>query len=588
MKTSPLRSMWVKTFIQIFILMALPIVVVTYFATHISQSTLIEQKRQSDLGVLHALSSNLSTLLESVEMIGQIVVADEDVKDFLREALSTAYSDRNLYYIDLDASSVLRGYLAADILSAVSLLNMDGMIVGEQILCRRRLSWNLNPTFMERVQDDVPTWSYPMTIEFIETGETVRAMSVLNPVVDNDALLGFVVLHIDTYYIQRLLADKADEIFVLDSSDIKAIVASPFDIPFFEGFYSVRRINYRLLREDSSVIVSSDGQQMIVTTMMHPQSHLQLVLVSSFDDIHQEIEDQYPSFFIIGVLALAFSIVAASVIAITTVSPVIRLEKVMQRVMKGDSSVRYKVTSKDEIAALGITFNSLLDEIYIEQELKRNMQLQMIQEQVRPHFLYNILEMVSSLIRDGMHNEALTSILGLAKFYRISLNNGYDIIRIEQDIELLEIYLQLQRLRYTEFMDFTLSFHPSIMSYNIPKLTLQPIIENAIYHGLKSSREKGLLCVVGYKEYDQIVFEIYDNGKGMDEEELAKASALLTDPDNKEAENHFGLASVSKRLNLFSGGKATLRIESEKDKYTNVTISFPVDGGYDNEKSSDC
>jgi len=83
--------------------------------------------------------------------------------------------------------------------------------------------------------------------------------------------------------------------------------------------------------------------------------------------------------------------------------------------------------------------------------------------------------------------------------------------------------------------------------------------------------------VVGYKEYNKVVFEIYDNGKGMNAEELARASALLAESDNKEAEKHFGLASVSKRLNIFCDGKAELRIESEKGKYTNVTISFPVE-----------
>ena len=175
-----------------------------------------------------------------------------------------------------------------------------------------------------------------------------------------------------------------------------------------------------------------------------------------------------------------------------------------------------------------------------------------------------------------MGQEALGAIHSLAKFYRISLSSGSDIIEIGQEIALTESYLMLQKLRYIEFMDYKIAMDPNLLTFVIPKLTLQPLVENAIYHGLKAKRPKGVLSVSGVLSENEAVFEVYDNGQGMDKTQLDELRAMIDNPDEIKTSSHFGLVSVIQRLNLFCGGQAKMTIDSKPGEYTSVRLSFPA------------
>ena len=261
---------------------------------------------------------------------------------------------------------------------------------------------------------------------------------------------------------------------------------------------------------------------------------------------------------------------------------IVTLRHVMNRVKEGDFSIRYEPKTKDEIAELGITFNSLLDRIQElmlqqknNQKAKRKMELQMIQEQIKPHFLYNVLEMINSMIRCSMTQNALSAVESLASFYRISLSRGSDIISVDREIQVTENYLSLQKMRYIEFMDYILAFSPRIRNYIIPKLTLQPLIENSIYHGIKEKGDKGIVCVSGYIDDGRVILEVFDTGTGIPPEKLDELRRMV-DSNVSEPENHFGLVSVIRRLNIHYNDQASLKIESKYGEYTCVTISFPA------------
>ena len=175
-----------------------------------------------------------------------------------------------------------------------------------------------------------------------------------------------------------------------------------------------------------------------------------------------------------------------------------------------------------------------------------------------------------------MNREALGAILSLSKFYRISLSSGSDIIGIEQEIQLTDSYLTLQKLRYIEFMDYKIVVDPNLLTFAIPKLTLQPLVENAIYHGLKAKRPKGVLSVSGVLSEGEAVFEVYDSGQGMDEEKLKALRVALKHPEDAQISSHFGLISVIQRLNLFCGGRAKVSIDSRLGEYTSVRLAFPA------------
>ncbi|HEX9062939.1 MAG TPA: histidine kinase, partial [Clostridia bacterium] len=217
--------------------------------------------------------------------------------------------------------------------------------------------------------------------------------------------------------------------------------------------------------------------------------------------------------------------------------------------------------------------NSLLEQIYNEQKLKRENEFKLLQSQVKPHFLYNTIETIISFIKLDLKDNAMMTAKSLAGFYRISLSKGNDIISIEDEMHLIDNYLSIQKLRYVEYLDYQLHFSEDILKCKIPKLTLQPLVENSIYHGLKLKAEKGLLTIRGYCEQDIIKIEVIDDGIGMTEEQMSR---VLCRPSKAQKSTDFGVYSVDSRLKLLYGDQYGIQIESRVSEYTKVTVSLPA------------
>jgi two-component system sensor histidine kinase YesM len=217
--------------------------------------------------------------------------------------------------------------------------------------------------------------------------------------------------------------------------------------------------------------------------------------------------------------------------------------------------------------------NQLLDQIYTEQKLKRENEFKLLQSQIKPHFLYNTIETIISFIKLDLKDNAMLTAKYLAGFYRISLSKGNDIVTIKDEISLIENYLSIQKLRYVEYLDYSVEINDEIYSYQIPKLTLQPLVENSIYHGLKQKASKGMLVIKGYCEKDTVKIEVIDDGVGINEELIAR---ILSQSANHHKNSDFGVYSVDSRLKLLYGEQYGIRIESRVNEYTKVTVILPA------------
>jgi two-component system sensor histidine kinase YesM len=252
----------------------------------------------------------------------------------------------------------------------------------------------------------------------------------------------------------------------------------------------------------------------------------------------------------------------------------------MRKVKLGKMDLRVDFNSNDEIGMLGEGFNNLMEkvqelmkEIYNEQKWKREYEFKLLQSQIKPHFLYNTLETIISFIKLDMKENAVKTTKSLAGFYRTSLSKGNDIITISNEVDLNSNYLSIQKLRYTEYLDYKLEFDEEILKYSIPKLTLQPLIENSIYHGLKQKEEKGHLIIKGYKEDNKIKIEVIDDGVGISKDRIY---SLLNPSNEVDKSIDFGISSINSRLKLLYGEKYGLEIESELGEYTKIIVNLPA------------
>lgn len=229
----------------------------------------------------------------------------------------------------------------------------------------------------------------------------------------------------------------------------------------------------------------------------------------------------------------------------------------------------------------------LLQQVRMEQEQKSKLELLLLQEQIKPHFLYNTLSSIKQLVSMKENKKAEDMCEALSRFYRLGLSEGQNFITVREEAEHVENYLLIQRYRYAANFDYSINIAENILDEKLLKLSLQPLVENAIYHGIKKKEEFGTIVISGYEEAGVIYLKVFDDGIGMSEEQLkALTESLASDSVNEEV-NHFGLRNVKHRLKLYFGEGAGLEFESTQGMYTQVTIILPK-GGRENAETDDC
>jgi len=241
------------------------------------------------------------------------------------------------------------------------------------------------------------------------------------------------------------------------------------------------------------------------------------------------------------------------------------------------SNIREIQMLSDQYDHMVIRIGELIEHIREEQELKRKTELKLLQAQINPHFLYNTLDTIVWLAEGKRHQDVVDMITALSSFLRMGLNNGKDFITIRGEAEHVKSYLQIQHFRYEDIMDYEIDFKEEIMDFSTLKLTLQPIVENALYHGIKNCRKKGFLKISGWQEEEDILLKVEDNGIGMKPEELEKMQRLVRNGgEDLGLREGFGIANVAERIRLNFGETYGVSIESEYGVGTSVTVRIPA------------
>ena len=215
--------------------------------------------------------------------------------------------------------------------------------------------------------------------------------------------------------------------------------------------------------------------------------------------------------------------------------------------------------------------NRQIQETAHNQERLRRTELALIQAQINPHFLYNTMDTIIWLIEAEKTEEAVEMVSSLSSFFRHSLSRGRDVITLQEEEEHVCSYLQIQQARYKDIMRYTVNIAPELKGAVIPKLTLQPLVENALYHGIKLKRGLGRIYVVGRSEGDGILLQVTDDGIGMSPQRLDE---LIRAIDRRERVG-FGLSTVHERIRLFFGPPYGLSISSRQGVGTTISIRIP-------------
>lgn len=268
-------------------------------------------------------------------------------------------------------------------------------------------------------------------------------------------------------------------------------------------------------------------------------------------------------------------------IPLSITQPIRRISEVTDQVAKGDFTVRYDVRSSAEISMLSDSLNmmidkinALLEQITKEQVRLRKAEFELLQAQINPHFLYNTLDAIVWLAEAGEQKKVVSMVGSLSDFFRTSLNQGKDIISIREELQHVRSYLEIQHVRYQDILKYEIRVPEELNDYTIPKITIQPLVENALYHGIKNKRGQGCIEISGYKEPDCFVLWVEDNGIGISEDRLLQVQEGIRKKVPTENEI-YGLYNVNERIQLNFGEDYGISIDSSYGKGTVVKIRLP-------------
>jgi two-component system sensor histidine kinase YesM len=285
---------------------------------------------------------------------------------------------------------------------------------------------------------------------------------------------------------------------------------------------------------------------------------------------------------IVFVSTLSFTVVVASSISNQISSPINRLKNHMERIEKEEFYETIEIDGQKEVISLTHSFNEmiketreLMDRILFEQRSKRKTEFQALQNQINPHFLYNTLDSIVYLSENKMNEKVVEMVVALSRFFRISISRGKNIILLKEELEHARNYLLIQQIRYHEKFTFEFDIDEEVLDEEVVKLTLQPLIENAIQHGINTEYNKGRIIIRAFKKEGYLYLEVEDDGYGLLPEQIEELyQTVKFDSNNKSV----GLKNVYQRLLLYYGEGTDFIIESELDVKTIIRLVIPKGG----------
>lgn len=308
-----------------------------------------------------------------------------------------------------------------------------------------------------------------------------------------------------------------------------------------------------------------------------PSADWSIMIMRPMHSINHSIMSIAITFFIVTLISLFLLVLLVYLFSRIIVRPLESLALNMKAIDSGNFNVTVTTNSNDEVSTLIHLFKKmvqrvehLINEVYISKIEKQEYELKALQAQINPHFFYNALSLINSkAILAGQEDISLMTQY-LSTFYRTTLNRGQDYITIKEELENVQSYLKIQQMMHDQSFDYYLNIDDQLLDYQMPNLTLQPLVENAIHHGLdhKENGLKGIVSIDGKMEHDQIVFIVSDNGKGMSQELVEQILTIKT--------KGYGVRNVHNRIQLNYGEAFGLDYTSYLNKGTHVTVRLPL------------
>lgn len=589
-KANGLKNRAMKQMTTLIILAMIVMVAVFYGIVH---SRTIRNQGRNQAKSLANMEAYLNNYFEEVDAIAKNV----NYNYYLQKYLETAIDGED-NYTELSVGKNMRAYemssqafsdtlLSRPDISSMMVFGKKKVLLNKSLYSYRNVVMDYSGLdwYQEAIQkpyDMVITG--PNRHQFFDTDDETISLSREIQDYEDGTFLGVILINLNMNKITEI-CDSFQE----NTTGGLAIVNEAGESVYLNsnnGKVDVRSVDMKELSEvveqhsENSFCIRLDGTKYLITKDKMESTGWYLINLIPYSWILSELWKISMIIVIAVAGALFVTLLSLDRILTNVIQPLKKLERHMARVTIENMNEQVNITTDDEIGHLAGNFNSMLErienlkeQVVEEQEDKRKYELQALQAQINPHFLYNTLD--SLIWMAETHDSNIVAMTeALAKLFRISLNKGNEEILLKKEIEHVKNYLIIQSMRYADKFTFTISVEPDVEKCRIIKLILQPIVENCIYHGIKKKRGSGHITIRAFREGENLILQVEDDGCGMNKETCEKMLSYEVEPENISGSG-IGVKNVNERIQLRFGKEYGLSYQSEEGKGTIVTYVLP-------------
>ena len=562
-----------KILLYICMLTTLSMVIISITVNILFLSILTNNEIEFNVKASNDTKKQFEFLLKLVDNTSTLLCSNKDVIDQL-EQNQYDHSSSNAT-TNYKINSLLKNAISIqEYIKAIYIIGVNGQFYSSD--------WSIsNDTIVQKYQ--IPHSDSKMNPMGYNLYTDENTVSYVRPIIRyaSEPSLGVIVVDLDINYLSEMFTISSiqnDEKVLVLNQDGETL----FSFPYLTNMEQVIQTNPQLLSHDAlSYKTTVFGEQCIIVSNTIDYSDWKIIRIISTAKIDKNIKEIAAIILLVSAFAIIISSGVSFVLSLRITRPILKLNEKMNLVQQGElslSNLKVEVNSDDELGQLNKTFNFMVEKInylieqsILEQKMKSDMEFQILQAQINPHFLYNTLGTVKWLANiqniDSISN-ITTALINLLK-YNISCNDV--IVPIMDELNSVRNYIEIQKYKCSDF--FTVEYHidDDTKDCKVIRFTLQPIIENAIYHGFDCFRESGIIKITTGIIKEKLVIKICDNGEGIDATSLQKVLEI----ENKKF-NSIGLHNIADRIKLYFGEDYGLSFESKKGIGTTVTLTLPI------------
>lgn len=394
--------------------------------------------------------------------------------------------------------------------------------------------------------------------------------------------IGVLMINIDEKYLHETYAstlNHGNTIYIVDEA---GTVVTHTDESFRGmNFININNFEERIGLNDFHIIKKSDGSY-LVSNYHDDQTGWTIIEETPTSVLFADLDKALIMLEIVIIICIIIALLVSFAISKSIAKPMKQLSKDMNKVRNGDLSVVNNAKGSLEAIELSEGFNSMVSELNVLMEeikkrefQKRQMDLDFLRAQIKPHFLYNTLFSIKCLIEVGKHEQGSDMLAAFISLLKMTLRVDRDFITLEEECESTKKYVELQQFHSNDLITFEVDLQAESSLCKVPALILQPIVENAIFHGLDVKKSLGTIIITSQIVQEELIITVYDDGIGMSEDQVEKIKKGFYEDDLQKS-NSIGLANIDKRIKINFGEQYGLNIQSEYGIGTTITICMPV------------